>query len=256
MLVLVATAFAEEPAELERLYDAILGEALDGDVAVAAATYRDLSKNLAPSRTRDETLYWLGRAELSLGHVDLARAVLKEGARVDTVKRPCLDVLGQIELGRLAVSNLPLVWDFSDETHGFFHPWSDPGSIRVLTDPMPHLAWSTGLDTGTFDRLVVGLDHPEPTPKIVRLTADSEPSPAQVRLLVYDDAGWPFATADLLDLGAARTFEIRLDELVPLAPGAPALDPTRAERIVLEDHTGSGGQTTENVVRIRRFSIE
>ena len=217
----------------EQLHDALLIEAIDGDLESASEAYTVMVRNIEVGRpARSAATYWLGQARWSLGDVDGARDALREGIRTASSRPACLDVLDEIELEQGAVSSLPIRWRFDEPDHGFVHPWymRDKASIRIErgTRSGPALSWTTHLDVSDArrdDQLHLGLHLEDSPPNRLRFITWAEDDPAWIRLLFIDDAG--------------RTWvQDTESDALELRPGEPALVSVRFADLVPQDHDG------------------
>ena len=107
--LLCALARADEIASWTLLQDALLDEAVDGDVAGAASQYEMLVRTLAADDPiRAEALYRLAQARFSAGNIEGAREALREAlSAASTTRNRCLDLLSEIEVQAGGVRSLP-----------------------------------------------------------------------------------------------------------------------------------------------------
>ncbi len=255
----VPRAFAADNFEAWRqLHDALLDEALDGDLTASSAEYERMVRNAgAGDPLRGAALYWLGRARWQGGDVAGAREALREGVRAGSARNACLELLDQIELDQSAVRTTPVRWSFDDSAHGLVHPWwyRDNGSIRVANEAQsgPALAWTTRLDARRDDQLHLAVDRAKPVPERVRFIVWSEAEEVAIRLIFVNEDGQryaPRAEAALIRVqaGAPLLVDQPLAMLTPLDPDSPPFAPAGLSRIILQDVTafytqGSGERT-------------
>jgi tetratricopeptide (TPR) repeat protein len=254
LALLLATALAQqgdERASWNFLQQAQLLEAGDGDLAEAAKAYQVLVRTLQTDDPfRGEVLYSLGRAHYLMGDIQRAREALKEGIRTNTCEDTCNALLRQLELEASAIREIPVTWTFDDTEHGFFHPWEYAkrrGSIRI--DPgeanNPALRWETVVDPRESDMLVVGFDHPRPTPTVIRLKMQSDRRlAAQVEILIIDDRGNVYHPASgRIPVPALKVMniELKLSDFVPMEDGSPPFDAARMSRFEIHDTSAAAG---------------
>ena len=252
---------ADEVQDRVELYDAMLQEALTGDLQAAALAYRSLSRKLpAEDPTRAEALLWLGRALYDLGEVEEARESLLDGIRSGLCPNRCRELLEIIEVDQESITATPTAWTFDQTDHGIFHPWlvQDLGSIKIATSPNgdPALEWSTTAQTRKPDRLVVGFQRPFPPPEEVRLTVTSSTHDALLQMLVEDEAGRRYGLPEALVVlpGAPRRITVPLRLLEPVEPADPPCDPATLWRLTLVDLTGNRA-TGPNTLWIHDFEV-
>ncbi|MCB9689219.1 MAG: tetratricopeptide repeat protein [Alphaproteobacteria bacterium] len=236
-LLVGALALAQEPAAL-RLHEAMLEEALDGDLEAAIRTYRELSRNLpVESPTRPDALYQLGVALAALGRVDEARDALQDGIRAEC--SACRTALEELEIEQHAVRELPTVWPFDSGGHGVFHPIDAQqlGAMRMESQGgRDALQWRTGGRPGE-DRLVIGLAVGAHE---LRLRAMSQDQTGLLGVRVEDDHSRRWVTAEPLVFEADRWQEVVVDleDLSALEPDGSRPSADHLVRIELLDRTG------------------
>lgn len=247
-LALLGPAVAADRFEQWReLHDALLAEAIDGDLQASAADYERMVRNAAADDPmRGAALYWLGRARWQASDVAGAKEALREGVRAGSARNACLELLDQIELEQGALRALPVRWSFDDPTHALVHPWwyRDAGSIRVQPDTPsgPALVWTTQLDPRRDDQLHLPLDRPSPAPRGLRFIALAEAEEASLRLVFLDEDGHRWAPRAQpgpwrLPAGEPVLVEQRLDELVPLDADVETNATVVLARVILQDVT-------------------
>lgn len=262
---LLAAALAQEPGQeaWERVWESLLTEALDGDLAAARARYEAVLEAEGP--TGDPSLallrYRLGMIDWALGDTAAARAVLDACVREGLDKARCLDLRGRIDLEADAVHSVPVRWDFADTRHGFVHPrafW-EQGSIRIANDDGGSaLVWTTTVDGNREDQLVAGFRDPTPAPKLVRIRMSSRRMDGLVTLTFLDlegRASGPPTRAFRLPRGEVVEIVVRLAEVLPLEADTPHLDPARLHRMVLRDVTGRSGAAGVNELWIDEVEV-
>lgn len=232
------------------LHGARLAEAIDHDVDRAERIYRRLIQNLAAEDpVREEALYSLGSALFSSGRNAEAVDVLLEGNRTAQRRARFQDLLQLIELDQTSIRRTPVRWDFGSEAHGVLHPWGyqTKGSVRIDTQSNGNsvLAWHTHVAVNEDDQLLIGFDHPTPTPAGLRFDIAATIFDAWIELVIYDDLGttwvWPEgrlrARTSLL-----LTFELPFNGFVK-ADGTPGeLDASTLDRLVLRDVSAFQGK--------------
>lgn len=247
MWLWVACAWAADDLEHRvELYDALLREALSGDLEQATVAYRSLSRKLPiDDPIRADALLWLGRALYDLGEVDQARDALLDGIRSGLCPVRCRELLEIVEVDQASITRTPTSWTFDQTDHGLFHPWQvqDLGGIRIDVSPAGDAAleWTTIAQTRKPDRLVVGFQRPAPAPEQLRITVTSSALEALLQILVEDDGGRRYGLPEALVVkpGGPRRLTVPLRVLEPVDPADPPLDPAGLWRLTLVDLTGS-----------------
>lgn len=193
--LLVAPARGDEIASWTLLQDALLDEAVDGDVAGAASQYEMLVRTLAADDPiRAEALYRLAQARFSAGNVAGAREALREAlSSASTSRDRCLDLLGEIEIQGGGVRSLPARFTFDQPgSQTLVHPHNvaDLGRVRLIPDAQNGsvLEWRTSADARGEDELVLGV-APGLRVRSLRLRAMAPGGEARLLLVVVDDHG-------------------------------------------------------------------
>ncbi len=238
LALLVGAAFGQDdPSTL--LHDAMLREALDGDLERAVATYRELANVSVDHPAHGLALYRLGVSLADLGRLDEARQALQEGIRTGACAR-CRGALEELEIERQAVTALPTLWTFDDAGHGVFHPIDAQalGAIRLEVAPggRTALRWRIDARPGE-DHLVFALASGARTLRLVVLSADDE---GLLGVRVEDELSRRYSTEEPIRFPAGAWTEavVELAALAPEEPGDPPLEPARVARIELVDPTG------------------
>jgi hypothetical protein len=257
-LLLALSAHADDRTSWEALQDELLEESLGGDLKRAQRRYQGLVRNLADDDpTRGRALYWLGRTRRSMGDVSGAREALRECVRAGEVRRPCLDLLGDMEIERTAIRDVPTRWTFEDDDHGFVHPWAyaDKGVIRLRRSEV--LSWVTNVDARRPDRLLVGFRDPSPQPRGARFRAQAVSTPAHLRLMLYDIDGHGYSLPLPVAVPVGTFIDVQVDfrNLVALEGAPVRFVATRADLMVIEDVTGDYGGSGENELLIDDFVV-
>lgn len=236
-----AEATATEVETWERLHDALLGEAVDGLTEQVRDDYQLMSQNLsADDPARGLALYWLGRSQYALGQLTEARESLKECIRLGHSRDPCLELLGRMELERESVDEVPVHWAFDDANHGFIHPWryGHKGSLRIESMAGdPALAWTTKVTPQEDDQLVVGFKQPWPPPDGVRFDVTSTVD-SHLRIVIYDVFGRKYTPGPfVVRAGKTQVVNLEFSALAGFDAAQAPLDPTRIDRLVIQDVT-------------------
>jgi hypothetical protein len=271
-LLTLGLAQAETPQESWALVqEALLNDALRGDLDAAVAGYEQVVEHLLPASggrqppvsdpSLASALFWLGQARWAQGDVGGARLALDQCIRSGLDKDRCLDLRSHIDLEVDSVRKVPVTWTFDDEHHGFFHPralWNR-GTIRTVGDQGgSFLQWTTTLDGDTHDELVVGFRDPSPAPSTVRLVARSEALDGALQIVLEDTDGHSYVhEARPIRLPRGETVDIRLslDSFRALVPGSPPLDVRRLHRLRVRDATALTGQLGRNVWAFDLFEV-
>lgn len=235
-------ALGSDRGSWDLLDDALLVESIDGDLAAAARVYEQLVRNHPiEDPSRGEAFLALGRARWQLDQSDRAREALLEGIRTGACLARCQDLLGRIALEEQSITSVPIRWTFDDANHGVFHPWplDARGTIRLAqVDGETVLAWRTLIDARDGDQLVVGLRHPDPPPRLLRLRVRSEDTDAWLQVVVVDDLGRAYTSpqgAFWAPVGRWAQLELDLGSVDAVDATASALDPARISRIQIRD---------------------
>jgi hypothetical protein len=254
-LVLLALAVPAPAADIpaaaarERYLDGLLIESADGDLERAIEIYSALARRLegrGEPELRAQALLALGRAQLRLGRLaaaqeafDTCRRISTSGLAVDT--RECAEAARRVAIEEGAVRSVPTVWTFDEGTGGFVL-LASRGSMAVESvggDGV--LVWTQELEGAETPELVVGFDRPPTPPRGLRFAVWAEGDEgALLGVIVEDELGRSYRPGDFFYADATRrTWEIRLEDLAPLDPGWPPLDPGRIAAVHLRDRTGS-----------------
>lgn len=266
LVLLVATAWGQDPEDVDIMQTARLNESAYGNHEDAIRGYTELVRRLAADDPlRAEALYRLAFAEYSLGNLEAARDPLFEANRTGVCHARCQMLLGQLDLERNAVRQTPIEWDFSNTEHGLHHPWryQDKGGIRVETTAEsrdPALVWRTTVDVNKGDQLVIGFENPAPAPEVIRFTIGTDDRDASIRVRLVDDLGRNYGPSQ----GPIRIrpdtdveVELKLRKLIAADPSAPPLDPSTLARMYIEDVSAfSGTPPGEHELSLDDFVIE
>lgn len=254
---------------LDALEDALLAESVYGDLQGAARTYEQLVRTLSvedPSRA--EALFALGRVRAELDEPHAAREALLEGIRTGSCLDPCQELLGRIELEADSITTLPVRWTFDDSDHGFFHPWQfdDKGTIRLerttAADAQSNtaLVWHTIIDIRKGDQLIVGFRRPTPEPRTLAFSARSRVSDAWLHVVILDDFGRTYALptgAFWVPVERTVRIEVDLNEVHPVDPVHPLLDPGRINRVQIRDVSAvEGAPPGPNTLYLDDFTVD
>lgn len=190
-----AVARADEIASWTLLQDALLDEAVDGDVAGAASQYEMLVRTLAADDpVRAEALYRLAQARFSAGNIDGAREALRDAlSSASTTRDRCLDLLGELEIQGGGARSLPAKFTFDVAApQGLVHPHNlaDIGGVRLLPDAQNGsvLEWRTSADARGEDELVLGV-APDLHVRSLKLRAMAPDGEARLLIVVVDEHG-------------------------------------------------------------------
>lgn len=250
LLAALTAGAADDVATWLELHQALLHESADGDLG-AAAEYQRIVRNVGEP-LRSEALYWLGRARYTAHDLPEARDALLECVRTAPNRERCQDLIDQIELDDAGIRELPVEWTFEGPGHGLLHPhiYRNKGTIRLARDTRsgPALEWSTQVAPQTDDQLWLSFRHPEPPPRGLRFITWTGDQPAQLRLIVFDDAGQRFGLPNqgIVQVAVNEPVLVRvpLSQLEALAPEDAVLDPARIDRLILQDATAFYSRAT------------
>ncbi len=250
LLAALTAGAADDVAAWLELHQALLQESADGDLG-AAAEYQRIVRNVGEP-LRSEALYWLGRARYTSHELPAARDALLDCVRTAPNRERCQDLVDQIELDVAGIREIPVEWTFDAPGHGLLHPhiYRDKGTIRLASNTRsgPALEWTTNIAPQSDDQLWLSFRHPEPVPRGLRFIAWSGDQPAQLRLIVIDDAGQRFGLPDqgIVQVPVTEPVLVRvpLARLDALAPEDAVLDPARIDRMILQDATSFYSRAT------------
>ncbi len=221
----------------------LLEESMAGPSPWVEGAFIELTQQLpAGSPVRARALLSLGQTRYALDDLDGARAALRECVRTGPGRAPCLQLLGRLELELGAVRNVPVRWSFDNPDHGFVHPWSYASRGTVRIDEVggdPALAWTTTVAAQADDQLVLGFDHPDPTPEGVRFTVHATAFDAHLRLIAFDAQGRRYTRGQFIaPVGRALEVVARFRTFEGVDPNQGALDASTLHELVIQDVTG------------------
>jgi hypothetical protein len=239
----LAPAWAGELENWEKLHRIQLQESADGDLLQAIESYKLLSQELdARDPLLPETFYWLGKARFAARDLEGASAALNAcAARVSRWRQRCNDLNEDVALDASAVRKVPMRWDFSGD-HGVLHPnryAAEDRSFKIdRSGGDPQLAWTTTVDPRLDDLVIVGFDHPTPTPKGCRLVLRSSAFAARIRIAVWDEYGRRYQVAQVhVPVGRDVPVDVRFEAVDASAANAPTFDPATIDRLIIQDVT-------------------
>lgn len=266
-LTLAVSAQAQSPGvgyeEFQRI---LLLEALTGDYDTAIQSYERLVRShAATGAVRAQALYRLGAARYAIGDKDGALEALLKGNRTGECGTNCKTLHGQIQFENDSIRTTPTLWTFEDGEHSFFHPWKfeHKGSIRIQTpdeSPNPALIWETTVDVQNGDRLEVGFRAPSPAPRRIAFKMQAAGRPSAIRVWVEDVHGrqyQPERSVFRVATDEPILVVVRLDQVVPVEPGAPSFVPAEISRLTIADVSARNGTTPgPNRLYLDDFSVD
>ncbi len=221
LALVCGSARADEIASWTLLQDALLDEAVDGDVAGAASQYEMLVRTLAvDDPIRAEALYRLAQARFSAGNLDGAREALRDAlSSASTTRDRCLDLLSELEVEGGGARAVPARFTFDAASpQGLVHPHNlaDLGGVRLIPDAQNGsvLEWRTSADARGEDELVLGV-APGLHVRALRLRAMAPGAEARLMIVVVDDRGQLFGLPSVdLPAGTWTDVELPVDNTV------------------------------------------
>ena len=229
MILLLALAQAQDVRAWQGLYEGMLMESGEGDLAGAIAWYEGLIAGLPEDDpSLGELNFWLGRARYAEGDAEGARQALRAAITDPVVEDRARALLAQIDSQELRVRRLPMSYEFTSGTGHWLHSWKhgEKGRLESKAPPGsedPALAWFTNVADRETDAIGLWFDEDAPRMSQIEFDLRSGDFPATLRLIVEDDMGQRWEYPEIRTSTEAWIgVEARLSEFVPLDAGSGA----------------------------------
>jgi hypothetical protein len=249
-------ALGGEPEVWAALHDARLLESLDGDPEGALTIYELLLEDMeSGSELWEQCIFSIGRARMSQGDWDGARAALSQITDRSEVKQDVRAMRVRIEMQQRLVASLPYVDPIGLGQSNWIRGWTRGSldDLHLVDAPEPFLAWELQVVQSQTDFIVLGLGALERRPEGMEITARSREFSSRIIVVLEDHDGGQWRSEILeIPTGEWTTTQIDLMGLIRLGGERRLPDPRRLRALIIQDMTGQiSGQQGSNRIEIK-----